>query len=394
MPDTKQADIVMYSSIQQPAAMQEHGNMAVNWREWKCAFDYFMIASGRQNTSSEEKIAVFLHVIGKYGREIYQEFDLKSTATYDDVVKEFKAKFDPEKNVNFERHVFFETYQKDSEFDRFVSELKLKSKSCEFGSLRDSLILTQLIRGIRDPYLKERLLAKTPLTLDEAVTSCRAAEQASSQAAACSSAAAAPGHSRSDEVAYVSGGGVRGPGGGAGEARGPRGRRRARGRRGVGSGGGAEPSRLAPSGGAGAGGGSARLPMCSKCGGRHSASGRCPAYGVICYRCERANHFAKCCNARYVRELLDCSENDDDTEDMVDVGELFINNISIDSVDQSWTESVYVNDVAIKFKLDSGADTTVLSKKSFLDAGFNLKMLKKTGTVLKEISKNKLPVLG
>ncbi|KAI5640201.1 hypothetical protein NE865_07458 [Phthorimaea operculella] len=168
--------------------MMEHGNVAVNWKEWKSAFDYYLIASGRSKASSTEKCAVFLHVIGKYGREVYEEFEFDSTEyTYEQLVEKFKQRFDPAKNVNFERHLFFETYQKDRSFDNYLSDLKIQSKSCEFGTLKNSLILTQMIRGLRDSNMRERLLAKSKLDLDEAAKTCRTAERASAQAVACSS---------------------------------------------------------------------------------------------------------------------------------------------------------------------------------------------------------------
>lgn len=59
--------------------MQEHGNMEVYWRKWESAFDSFLIASGRENALAKEKCGVFLHVIEKYGREVYEEFDFENT---------------------------------------------------------------------------------------------------------------------------------------------------------------------------------------------------------------------------------------------------------------------------------------------------------------------------
>lgn len=62
----------VYTAIQQPAAMSDTGNLALNWREWKSSFDCYLIAAGKENIPSREKVALFLHVIGKVGREIRQ----------------------------------------------------------------------------------------------------------------------------------------------------------------------------------------------------------------------------------------------------------------------------------------------------------------------------------
>lgn len=179
----------VYTAIQQPAPMLREGNMATNWREWKMSFDYYLIAAGKESATSKEKSALFMHAIGKYGREIYEELDIEDTqkSEYEYLCKKFSEYCEPSKNVNYERHIFFETYQNDENFDKFLGVLKLRSKNCEFGSLKNSLILTQLIRGIKDVHIREKLLAKSKLSLEDAVQWCRAAERATEQAAACSS---------------------------------------------------------------------------------------------------------------------------------------------------------------------------------------------------------------
>lgn len=177
----------MYTMLQQPAAMSDEGNIATNWREWKSAFDYYLIAIGKETATSREKCALFMHVIGKCGRDILEELDLddESKQDYSVLVSKFANHCDPARNVNYVRHVFFDTYQRDEGFDKFLSTLKLKSKACEFGQLRNSLILTQLIRGIKDNDMRERLLSKPKLELENAVSWCRAAETASRQAQRC-----------------------------------------------------------------------------------------------------------------------------------------------------------------------------------------------------------------
>lgn len=267
-----QLPIATYSALQQPAAMSEDGNVAVNWREWKSCFDYYLIAAGKENAASREKCALFLHIIWKYGREILEELDLdeKSKRDYDVLVGKFEQHCDPARNINFKRHLFLETCQGEDSFDKFLANLKLRSKTCDFGSLRGSLILTQLIRGIKNPQMRERLLSKTKLSLDEAIAGCRAAESAHRQAEAC--------------------GGGRGDGGGRGSdvtsaaptqfeqlarSGGARGFGRARGRR----------------RGAGVRGGGAQTQQQSRV--TYIRVCECTARNVQCYRCDRVGHFAK-----------------------------------------------------------------------------------------------------
>lgn len=376
----------VYAAIQQPAPLQQEGNITTNWREWKMAFEYFLIASDKDAVTSKEKCALFMHIIGKHGREIYEELDITEAekSNYEVLCKKFNDYCDPQKNINYERHIFFETYQNDLAFDKFLGVLKIKSKSCGFDSLKNSLILTQLIRGLRDVQMREKLLAKSSLGLEEAVIWCRAAERAGQQAAGCSAQ-----HSTSSAgaVERLWRDGARMAVG----APAPRGRWRGGGRGGM--------ARRAPPQQA------ARQyysnNVCSKCELRHSESARCPASGVACYRCDRVGHFAKCCRVRpvqsHARELLgDDGGDDDDGVSGDGCGELILYNINIDASDctESWTETISVDGVYVDFKLDSGADATVMSLRSYEKAGFDRKNLLKCHTILREISKQRLPVVG
>ncbi|KAL1268589.1 hypothetical protein QQF64_033952 [Cirrhinus molitorella] len=62
--------------------------------------------------------------------------------------------------------------------DKYVTELKQKSKDCEFGSTESDMIRDKIAFSISDQRLKERLLRETNLTLEKTVDICRAAEAA------------------------------------------------------------------------------------------------------------------------------------------------------------------------------------------------------------------------
>lgn len=395
--DKKTQDVKnVYAAIQQPAPLQGQGNVAHNWREWKVAFDYFLIASGKNSAPSEDKCALFMHVIGKYGREIFDELDIKESekTSYEVLSKKFSDYCDPKNNVNFERHTFFETYQNDNNFEKFLGLLNAKSKYCEFDSLRSSLILTQLIRGLKDNHMRERLLAKTSLTLEEASQMCRAVERAGQQAAVClpNKAVSEPSTAAVEQLrraggrydtwnssAHVDGGGLRQKAGSVSGTNaiknGERGRRSftsARQR-------------------------NYRQRECDRCGYVHTVEGRCPASNVKCFRCDKVGHFVKCCRSRLVREIMEEVDSDQGDEMDCNNGELLMFNISIEASNdssESWHCVIDVNGINVKFKLDSGADASVMSFKSFKKSGFSINILKRCNTILREISKQQLPVVG
>ena len=66
-------------------------------------------------------------------------------------------------------NVFRMAIQEDRSFDRFVTDLRIKAEYCDFGAMKDSLIRDQIVVGIIDPKLRERLPRETDLTLEKAI---------------------------------------------------------------------------------------------------------------------------------------------------------------------------------------------------------------------------------
>ena len=81
----------------------------------------------------------------------------------------------PRKNTTYERYVSRMTIQEDRSFDMFVTDLTRKAEYCDFGVTKDSLTRDQIVAGINDPKLRERL------TLEKAIKLCRITEQSQKQ---------------------------------------------------------------------------------------------------------------------------------------------------------------------------------------------------------------------
>ena len=60
--------------------------------------------------------------------------------------------------------------------DKFITELKIKAKSCNFGPLESSLVRDQIVVGVHDTKLKERLLREAELDLTRAESLAYASE--------------------------------------------------------------------------------------------------------------------------------------------------------------------------------------------------------------------------
>ena len=164
-----------------------HGNVSENWRKFKQAFKIYTTASGLDEKSPKVQSSTLLHVIGHEAVELLNTFKWDACDKVCDskndfhsvscMLGKFDAYFSPKKNVTVERHIFFSRNQSEGEqFDVFLTDLKLKAETCEFENLKDSLIKDKIVSGIRDDPVRSRLLRENKLTLNRAEEICRAAE--------------------------------------------------------------------------------------------------------------------------------------------------------------------------------------------------------------------------
>ena len=80
-------------------------------------------------------------------------------------------------------HRVWKNKQQESEpIDQFITELKTRAKSCEFGDQHDTMLRDRIVFGVSDTQLKERLLRESSdLTLEKAASLCREVEASKNQ---------------------------------------------------------------------------------------------------------------------------------------------------------------------------------------------------------------------
>ena len=122
------------------------------------------------------KMKLFLYLIGSKGREIYET--LSFTSGPDDrnlshVLEDFEAHCNPKKNKIVERYKFFQRLQEPGE--PFVTNLEVLASTCNFRTLKDSLVRDRIVCGIQDKQLREDLLKESNLNLEKYLRTCRAA---------------------------------------------------------------------------------------------------------------------------------------------------------------------------------------------------------------------------
>ena len=273
----------------------------------------FSIASGLSKKSERVQVATLLHVAGPKALEVYNAFTWDSEGDehkIGKILEKFETYCKPRKNVTWERHIFNTRNQQMGEsIDQYLTDLKTKARSCEFGDLCDSFIRDRIICGITCDKTRGRLLREGDITLQKAVDICRANEAMTLQLKTISNPATANitmeteihpiGHKLKKETTK---------------------------------------------------------PPCNRCGLRHTPYQTCPAQGAECYKCGRKNHFAK----QPPSNIHAVQHNSADEPD-----DLFIGMVQSNTNSKDWKTTLVPNKQKTIFKLDTGAQCNVISKHRY-----------------------------
>ncbi|GBL80181.1 hypothetical protein AVEN_29157-1 [Araneus ventricosus] len=340
-----------------------NSNHAESWKLWKQRFKLYMDATSLNTKPESQKVAILLHVIGEECLEIYNTFSEVSTASMNDILAKFEAYFVPRRNITYERQrLFFLAQREGQSVEDFITELRKQLRNCDYGSRSDSVLVDQLVRGLRESRLRERLLRVPDLDIKKAVDMCRAAETSKLQAQVYfteeRSIDAIKRFKSSPEVkprATVQANKLRQPA-----------KRQSSGRK------------------------------CHYCGSHH-VPGRCPAYGKRCWRCGKQNHFARVCKSKSVNRVCQniAEESTNSTNSCKYPPEqFFVGNVRADSMSSSWQAILLINDRPVNFKLDTGAQANIISKKLLNDIYGSGVNVRKTSVKLSTYTGQTIELLG
>ncbi len=164
------ARVVTMDTLTPPSELQLTGNVSDNWAKFRQKFEIYLEATSSAGKAQRVKTSMLLHVIGEEALELCNTFawDIQDVtgqviANQSMVLKHVFSIFDEfrtsKKNLTFERHKLFSYQQKQGKtIDQFITELRCTMRSCELAPLENSLLLTQLVRGISDNSVRDKLL--------------------------------------------------------------------------------------------------------------------------------------------------------------------------------------------------------------------------------------------
>ena len=303
-------------------------NVADEWRRFKEQFENYELASDLIDASQEKRAAVFLTCIGNEAYDVYRtlEFDADGDRKkLDPIIAAFEQFCVGAVNVTYERYVFNRRVQESGErFDVFLGDVRRLARSCDFTAVEESMIRDRIVVGIRDDSTRRKLLQIRDLTLLKAIDICKASEAAGKQMKAIAGA---------DQVQSLR------------SSKQPEACDRFH-----------EKSRVRRSRDDSREQGRTKSPArrCKYCDRKHELRKEaCPAYGKVCRRCSRKNHFESVCQSKATGNKSvrhDVYEIDTD-EQLLTLGD--------EDVDR-WYTRLKIGDKTVRFLLDCGATVNLL----------------------------------
>ena len=279
-------------------------------------------------------MCTLIYTMGQEAEQVYKSFGLIDEADDDNdgyneandyakVMELFDTHFVPKRNVIFERARFHSRTQEQGEsVEQYIRHLYELAAHCDFTE-REEEIRDRLVIGIKDKDLSLKLQMTSDLTLKKAVDMARHSELVKLQ----NSETTATGHV--EEV-----------------------RKRPFKSKWKNKHAGSRSER-----------GDSEKKNCGRCGRTHDKDS-CPAKGKECNKCHKIGHFANKCKTKQIHEVTE------------EVDSLFLGSVTetpaeanVDEIitdsEPPWRTTLVICGTAVNFKIDSGADTTIINEATF-----------------------------
>ena len=241
--------------------------------------------------------------------------------SYDTVVEKFEAHFVKRRILIFERAKFNRRRQEEGEpVDDFIMDLYHLAEHCSYGMLHDELVRDRTVVGLRSAALSEKLQRDADLTLDKAMQMARKDETITKQQALLRSDFQDVRSKPADthELDFVK----RRPFKFRGKPRNS-----------------SSPSQQQ------------RPNKCTRCG-KYPSHGKqqCPARESKCHACGKKGHFKSMCRSHVTVKTVETTSGE----------KAFLGVVGESEELNPWSVTLTVNGVPVEFKIDTGADVTVI----------------------------------
>ena len=322
------------SSFRKPPELNLNDPSLANaWRIWKQDWQFFYDANELERKPDKVKIGIFFNCAGLSAQERFSHFEWENegdASKLDKIIEQFDKFCIPRENPIVERYNFHKRAQQTGETVlQYVSALRTLAATCKFGLNQDEMIRDRLCMGLSDTSTVMQLLKHADLTLAKAI------EIATLEEAALKDQQLLAG--KEAEVCAVQ------------HYRGARPKRH------TGAGSNNQHRRSQDH----------EQKPCGRCGFKTHTGTQCPASGKVCKKCNKKGHFATMCRSKAIEEV--------DMYQEVSQEEYFLGEVKTPSPKakknrgKPWVVTLDINTKPVQFKIDTGADISVMSEATWQD---------------------------
>ena len=305
------------------------------WPTWRKRFERYVLAVELNKKPFQTQLSCLIYAMGSAAEQIYETFNYDESDTANPsllaVLDKFDGHFTPQKNIIHVRSIFYQrTQQANESIEAFHRSLYELSEHANFPN-RSEAIRDRFVLGVNSVELSEKLQLEPDLTLDTAVRLARQYESVKQQI----------GVQRTENVQAI------GASGGRGRSKGRGGRFQRTSRGGASAGAGASAKRADTT--------QSNAGRCTRCGGKPHAREQCPASRRECHGCGAVGHYIRMCNSKSKNVKFVNADSDSEEET-----EFFLSAVRSSKDSKAWTTDIRVGDTDVRFKIDTGADVTVM----------------------------------
>uniref|UniRef100_A0A3B3C9Q2 Gypsy retrotransposon integrase-like protein 1 n=1 Tax=Oryzias melastigma TaxID=30732 RepID=A0A3B3C9Q2_ORYME len=299
-----------------------------SWPNWIRRFERFRIAAGLDAKDERYQVNSLMYAMGDKADDILSTLGLSNDEQkkYKSVKEAFDKHFIGKQNVIYERARFNKRSQEPGESaESFIAAVYKLAENCQYGPLQDEMIRDRLVVGTQYQTLSEKLQMDSGLTLEKAVQQIRQHEEIKKQQHVVRET-----NIKDVKEANVDALKFKKKTFKEYQARKTFNRNSQ-----------SENQKA--------------FKNCGRCGKSpaHPKS-TCGARDAICRKCQKKGHFAAVCRSSRIGAVV---EDDDNT--------LFLGAVSAGTHPNNWKKTVEVNGKNVIFKLDTGADVTVIPAATY-----------------------------
>ncbi|XP_018369319.1 PREDICTED: uncharacterized protein LOC108765221, partial [Trachymyrmex cornetzi] len=312
-----------------------------DWNRWAQRWERYRHAAGLAQRSQEDQVNILIYTMCDRADDIILSFKLsdEEQKRYDTVMGKFKTHFGEKTNVIYERARFNQRRQDANEtVDEFIADLFRLAESCNFGNLREELIRDRIVVGVRNTKLSEAMQLQSDLTLEKAISKTRQADEVKRHQNLV----------RGEQTSVTSGLAIdhirRQKSNQQSKTSGKHGEQRS----------------------------NKKAQKCNRCGcAPQHAFIACPAKHSDCNNCGKRGHWEAVCNTKK-KKVHEINKNKPgeganmsssySAADAVFADQIEVNS-AVTNTTPAWKTTVKINKIPIDFKIDTGADVSIIGEE-------------------------------